>query len=480
MVDETHVPHPAGDASASGKVIIGLTAAALVAGLLLAAPDVEGLPPEGRRMGAIFALAVILWATEAIPVAVTALLAVTLQPVFATGTLQDAFTAFVSPVFFFVLSMFCLAVAVINSGLDRRFALWLLRRAGTDSRRIVVALMVGAAATSTIMSDVPACAIFMAIGLGILRRAGVRPGSSLGRAVMVGIPIAALTGGVATPAGSSVNILGIHFIEEYGNVRVPFVEWMIIGIPMVIVLVPVACWTILRFFPPEIDTVPLSVTDEDGDRGRGHREPMTLAERKTVGLLITMVVLWILGSWVPQLDVVLIALAGAIVMFLPGVQLLTWQDAERGIAWDTLLMIGGVTSLGAASVETGLAGWLVAAMLGGMEHWSLPVVLVAISAFTVVVHLALPIGPVVNAVVIPPIALLAVASGMSPALYALPVAFTASCAFLLPLDAVALITYSKGYYRMLDMLAPGAVVSLAWVMWMTILMLVLRPVLGFV
>jgi sodium-dependent dicarboxylate transporter 2/3/5 len=105
---------------------------------------------------------------------------------------------------------------------------------------------------------------------------------------------------------------------------------------------------------------------------------------------------------------------------------------------------------------------------------------VAISAFTVVVHLALPIGPVVNAVVIPPIALLAVASSMSPALYALPVAFTASCAFLLPLDAVALITYSKGYYRMLDMLAPGAVVSLAWVMWMTILMLVLRPVLGFV
>ena len=332
--------------------------------------------------------------------------------------------------------------------------------------------MVGAAATSTIMSDVPACAIFMAIGLGILTRAGVRPGSNFGKAVMVGIPIAALIGGVATPAGSSINILGIQFIEEYGNVRVPFVDWMIIGVPMVLVLVPIACWTMLRAFPPEMETVDTSALQERG--------PMTQPEKKTIGLLLTMVVLWILGSWVPQLDVVLIALVGAIVMFLPGFRLLTWQDAERGVAWDTLLMIGGVTSLGAAAVETGLANWLVDALLGGMQTWPLVGILAMISAFTVVIHLALPIGPVVNAVLIPPIVLLAVSAGVNPVLYALPVAFTASCAFLLPLDAVALITYSKGYYRMVDMLIPGSFVSLAWVVWITALMLVLRPLLDFV
>lgn len=475
MLHETKVPRPVDTGRTPRRVVAGLVSAVLVAALVLAAPDVEGLPPEGRRMGAIFVMAVILWATEAIPVAVTALLALILQPIFGTATLQAAFAEFMSPVFFFVLAMFCLAIAVINSGLDRRFAHWLLRRAGTSSRRIVVALMVGTAATSAIMSDVPACAMFMTVALGILARAGVRPGSNFGRAAMIGIPIAALIGGVATPAGSSINILGIHFIEDYGQVRVPFVEWMIIGIPMVIVLVPIACWTTLRCFPPEIDTVPMPATDGRSGVGR-----TTLAERKIIGLLLTMVVLWIVSSWQPQLDVVLIALTGAIVMFLPGVRLLSWQDAERGVAWETLLMIGGVTSLGAASVSTGLAGWLVDALLGGMEAWSLPSVLATIGVFTVVVHLALPIGPVVNAVVVPPIALLASASGVNPALYALPVAFTASCAFLLPLDAVSLITYSKGYYHMVDMLLPGAIVSLAWVIWMTMLMMALRPVLDFV
>ena len=79
----------------------------------------------------------------------------------------------------------------------------------------------------------------------------------------------------------------------------------------------------------------------------------------------------------------------------------------------------------------------------------------AISAFTVVVHLVLPIGPVINATLIPPIALLATETGQNPVLYALPVAFTASCAFLLPLDPVPLLTYTRGYYRMLDMLRAG-------------------------
>lgn len=428
-------------------------------------------------MAAVFALAIILWVTEAIPIAVTALLAVILQPIFRVGDLRTAFAQFVSPVFFFVLAMFCLAVAFTNTGLAKRFASSLLRWAGTDTRRIVVALMVGTAATSTIMSDVPACAIFMTIGIGVLSRTGVTPGASaFGKAIMIGIPIAAFIGGVATPAGSSVNILGLHFIEEYGQVRVPFVQWMMIGVPMVLVLIPVACWTVLRIFPPELATVDI---DPEGRRGDAS-PPMTLPERKTITLLIAMVVLWILGSWVPLLDVALVALAGAIAMFLPGVDLLTWKEAEDGISWDTLVMIGGVTSLGAASVETGLAGWLVESLLGGMQSWPIGAMLIAISAFTVVIHLPLPIGPVVNAVVIPPIALLAAANGANPALYALPVAFTASCAFLLPLDAVSLITFSRGYYRMTDMLLPGTIVSVVWVVWITILMLMLQPVLGFV
>jgi solute carrier family 13 (sodium-dependent dicarboxylate transporter), member 2/3/5 len=89
-----------------------------------------------------------------------------------------------------------------------------------------------------------------------------------------------------------------------------------------------------------------------------------------------------------------------------------------------------------------------------------------------------PIGPVINAVLIPPIAVFALATGQSAALYALPVAFTASCAFLLPLDAVPLLTYGKGYYRTLDMLVPGTIISVCWVILITALIVVLGPYVG--
>ena len=142
------------------------------------------------------------------------------------------------------------------------------------------------------------------------------------------------------------------------------------------------------------------------------------------------------------------------------------------------MMAGAVTALGAASASSGLAQWLVDSALGGLEDWNLVAILMLISAFTVVIHLMLPIAPVINAVMIPPIMLLATQAGQNPALYALPVIFTASCAFLIPMDAVPLITYSKGYYKMFDMFLPGAVISILWVILMTGVMIVVAPIVG--
>ncbi|HJN43999.1 MAG: carboxylate transporter [Acidobacteria bacterium] len=454
----------------------GFALAILTALIVLGVPGPETLAPEGQRMAAIFAVVLVLWVTEAVPVAVTALLAVVLQPMFRVGDLPTAFSTFISPVFFFVLAMFVIAQAFISSGLDRRFALWLLDKAGTDSRRVVLVFMGGTALVSTIMSDVPATAIFMAVSLGLLEKMGLTPGkSSFAKALMIGIPFAALIGGVATPAGSSINILGIFFIQEYGDVTVRFLDWMVIGIPMVLVMLPVSVWVLLRWYPPEMTTV-TAVGDVPSERAQ--LGPVTAKEWRVLAILATMIVLWILSTWVEALDVVLVSMVGAIAMFLPGMQLFTWKEAERGIGWEALLMVGGVTSIGAASVETGLAQWLVDGSLGGLENWGAVSIVALVSAFTVVIHLALPIGPVINSVLIPPLALLALSTGQNPALYALPVAFTASCAFLLPLDAVPLVTYGKGYYRMLDMFVPGAVVSLVWVVLITALLVVLGPVVG--
>lgn len=455
---------------------VGLVCALVVAALAWAVAPPSGLSPEGTRLAALFLIAITLWVTEAIPIAITALLVVLLQPVFGIVDLRTAIAGFISPVFFFVLAMFCIAQVVMDSGLSVRFALWLIARAGTDSRRLVLAFMVGTGAMSTVVSDVPTTAIWMSMALGLLAKIGASPGSSaLGKALMIGIPIASLVGGVGTPAGSPINILGIYLIEQYGKVRVPFLSWTAIGIPMVALLIPVSWWAILRCYPPELALVasPDEVAAERRALGR-----LSASEKKVLSLFAAMLVLWILSTWIPQIDTTAVALAGAIAVFLPGMNLLTWSQAERGIGWDSLFIIGGVTSLGEACVKTGLAAWLVNVWLPAMHDWHAAAVVALISLFTVLIHLPLPIAPVVNAVLIPPVALLATATGHNPVMYTLPIAFTASCGFLLPLDANSVLTYSKGYYRMVDMLVPGAIISACWIVLMTVLTVWFAPLIG--
>ena len=484
-------PRGAGTATAdpagSNVTAAGLLGAIALTGIILILPTPEGLPPEAHRLAALFAGILVLWSTEALPIAVTSLLALALQPIFGltslvsgrpptSGAIFGAAAAnFMSSVFFFVLVMFAIAYAWVKTGLARRFALWLIARAGTDATRAVYVFMIGTGMISMVVSDVPAAAIFMAIAVGILDKLGLRPGSHFGRAVMIGIPIAALIGGVGTPAGSSINLLGLVMIEQAGGERVPFLHWMAIGIPMVAILLPVAAWVLVKCFPPEIASI--------GDLEEVHDErrrigPVSTAEWKVIAIMGAMLTLWIASTWLPVFDTFLVAVVGAVAMFLPGIGLFTWKEVQQVTGWDTLMVIGGVTSLGQASSRTGLATWLAESALGGLADWNAVALIAAISAFTVVIHLMLPIAPVINAVMIPPIMVLGAAAGVNPALYALPVIFTASCAFLLPLDAVPLVTYSRGYYRMFDMLSPGLVISAVWVVLMTALLIGIGPLVG--
>ena len=456
---------------------IGIALAILVGIVTLLVPTPEGLTPQAKNLAGVFVMAIVLWVTEPLPIAVSSLLVIVLLVVFGVTTPGAAIVASMTPVFFFVLAMYCIAQVVVDSGLARRFALTLLTRAGSDSRRVVLAFMVGAALMSMVVSDVPVAAVWMSMALPLLARVAPVPGASqFAKALMIGIPFAAFIGGVGTPAGSSINILGLFQIQQFGKVEVSFLQWMTIGIPMVIVLTPVAWCVLVWWFKPEMASV--------GDPAELRAEHRALgawsaSEKKVAGLLGLMIVLWIASSWFRVIDTTIVALAGAILMFAPGMNLLTWQHAQRSIGWDILLLVGGVTSLGAAAGATGLAKYLVAS-LPDMTMWSVAAVIALISVVTVFIHLPLPVNPAIVGVLIPPIALLALSSGQNPALYTLPVVFMTSCALLLPLDSVTAITYAKGYYRMTDMVVPGLVISIIWVIVMTAMMVWVAPLTGLI
>ena len=220
-------------------------------------PTPEGLTPGGKNLIGVFAVALILWVTEAIPIAVTSLLVIVLQWLLQIAPPVAAIAGFMTPVFFFVMTMFCIAEVVVSSGLARRFAVALLTRSGNDSRRVVLAFMVGTSTISTIMSDVPAAAIWMSMALPLLARMNAVPGqSSFGKALMIGIPFASFIGGVGdSRPGARSTSSRIFQIEQFGKVQVSFLQWMGLGVPMWLILTPIAWWVLMRCYPPELPTI---------------------------------------------------------------------------------------------------------------------------------------------------------------------------------------------------------------------------------
>ena len=183
-------PGPGGTSGPGSRVeVVSLLAAAAATALVLMLPRPDGLSVEGQRAAALFAGVLILWSTEALPLGVTSMLVLVLQALFNLTTLVAAprppttsnilgaaIVNFMSPAFFFVLVMFIIAFAWVKTGLDRRFALWMISPGGHRRPPGGVRLHVRHRPISTIMSDVPCAAIFMAIALGLFDRLGLRPG----------------------------------------------------------------------------------------------------------------------------------------------------------------------------------------------------------------------------------------------------------------------------------------------------------------
>jgi sodium-dependent dicarboxylate transporter 2/3/5 len=331
--------------------------------------------------------------------------------------------------------------------------------------------MVASAILSSIMSNVPVTAMFAGLAAGMLEKMGKEKALYFGKTVMIAIPFATMIGGSMTPAGSSINVLALDLLEKYSGIRVGFVTWMAYGIPVAMVILPL-CWYILvKIFKPE--NVDQHIVDSFL-YNKKIPEKFTVREIRVLGIITLMVTLWILSTWVPFLNTTVVAVAGLILFFMPGMEIFSWKQFTDGVSWDTVMMIGGLLSIGAAAIEANLGQWLLDLFLNYLLQLNLVTLLIFMGVFIALLHLPMPIAPAIVAVAAGPLYGLALQMGINPVLLIIPLAIFASCCMLVPLDAVPLITYSHGYYNMKDMFVAGALTTLLW----TVLLSIWVPVIG--
>ncbi|MEG0323463.1 MAG: SLC13 family permease, partial [Raoultibacter sp.] len=339
------------------KRLIGIALAAIcIVGAFLM-PGSESLSHQGiTALGILLAL-VCLWVTAALPLGVTALLMVILLPIL--GVVEGfgpAFAGFASPAIFFIIAVFAMPVIMLKTKWGVRLISKLLKWTGPNSRKLVLGFMIATTLVSTVMSDVPTCVLFLGFALTILKAAEAKPlQSNLGRCLMIGIPIAAVTGGIATPAGSSFNVVAMNILQQATGASISFFDWTIVGLPIVLIMTPISWFFLTQFIKPEpiTDNCLQGIRDEAAAATKV--EPF---EIKVLLVIVGLVVLWILGNWVPIFNVTAVALIGLTIMFLPGMDLLTWKEFQSAVPWGIVLMAGAIMTLGGVVQATGGATFL--------------------------------------------------------------------------------------------------------------------------
>jgi sodium-dependent dicarboxylate transporter 2/3/5 len=432
-------------ASAGLRARVGLVAGPVLLAAMLLLPPPDGMTILAWRTAAVGGLMATWWITEAIPIPATALLPLVLFPLLGVASIGATTAPYANPVIYLFLGGFLIAMAMESCGLHRRMALAILTVVGTRPANLILGFMVATAFismwvsnTATVVMILPMAISVIALARGDVNSAVSAHGRAFDLAMLLGIAYAASIGGLGTLIGTPPNALLAGFMLETYNVRIGFVEWMLLGIPIVVISLPVA-WLLLTKWLHPTGTEPIAGGEAMLREERQALGPMSRAETMVGTITALTAIAWVLRplveQWVPAISDTGIAITGALLLFVVPIAWrplrvsLTWKKAEQ-LPWAVLILFGGGLSLAAAIQETGLAAWI-GNELGGMAGWPLFAVVVVVTA--VVIFLTeLTSNTATAAAFLPVVASLAVGIGADPMLLAIPAALAASCAFMLP------------------------------------------------
>ena len=443
-----------------GITLIGL--AAIAAAYLAPAP--AGLTSSALTALVVFLVAIVFWVTEVMPIAITGWAMVGLLPLLGVLTPDEAWAASINNAIIFYLCCFAFACFIGRSSIATRLTGMILRWAGTSSSRVLLGFMAVTALISSLMDNLPLCAVMLPIAYGVLDANDTPLGrkSPFAKCLAIGIPWAAAIGGMMTPAGCIINVLTLSLLEQSFGLQISFVQWMALGIPATIILVPVGWLALTRIFKPE------ALSQQAVDAGIRQADELPAMPRTEVAGVIVMLgtlAVWVAGSWIPVLNTTVVSLVALGLMFFPGVDAIQFDDFLADSPWGMMLLMMAVNVLVAGLVVTGAIEWVVAVIMAPMTAWPLVVTMVALSVIACLLHNVIPAGPACAGLIAVPFATIVVSMGGNLAAVCAMVAWWSAIAFMLPLDGVPLLSYasSRKYFSFGDMLKVGWAPSAALV-----------------
>jgi len=293
-----------------------------------------GLGHQGFTVIMIFLATVYLWATEILPLAVSAFFAILMLAFSGSVSVVDSLYGFGSPVVFLIIIGFFLAVGLRKSGLDKRIAYAMLRRSHSEST-VLISLIVITGFLSMLISNTTTVLLMVPIAMHIMHQVRLN-----NKAILLGIAYAANIGGVGLLVGTPPNIIGAEALGWN------FYDWMIASLPFTLIMLALLYVSFMIYFRPKHERIKKHLIEDLG--------PMKREEKLTAAIIILTLVLWI-TSPIHNIPAVAIGLLGGLLMFL---FIYDWRYFEKKTHWGTIILIAGAVSLGWALQTTGAVEWI--------------------------------------------------------------------------------------------------------------------------
>ncbi len=402
-------------------LVFALAVAGTIA--IAAAPSPDGLSRVGHYAVATMFFAALLWVTRALPLAVTALSIPALLTAFGVyPALDGALENFADPLIFLFLAGFMLANALQTYGIDRRIALWLMSRMGSSPRLLILAIMLATAFLSMWVSNTATTAMMTPIALGVLAQVVGRdavteadpagaPISNMQTATLLGTAYAASVGGVGTLIGTPPNAVVTLYVDRLLDYQLTFTDWLFIGLPIVIVTLPVVWWVLTYWlYPPEVSDV--TEARREAARALAEEGPLDTRGRRVAIIFAVTALLWVVGGF-DRLFVDLLPPAVHTTLFggsatslfgteghqgvlyfvmvglyaIPALVLADTMDWDElaDIDWGTILLFGGGLALADALRRTGALEWFATSIFDKLV--GAPIVLVVFAVVLSVIML---------------------------------------------------------------------------------------------
>ena len=431
------------------------------------------------------------WATEAVPIAVTSLLPLALFPLLDVVSIQGAATQYSNKVIFLFLGGFIVAFAMQRWDLHKRIALTVLQVAGGDGRSLVGGFMLASAAVSMWVMNTSTTMMMLPIAVSIITVIHKTVGGlddkrkqDFQYSLLLGVAYGATIGGMATLVGTAPNAILVGFMEETYGTQIDFARWMLVGLPLTALMLPLA-WIVLTRFAFKVD---FHTSDEGRAELRRMKEglgSMSTPEKRVAIVFLIIAATWITRPLLAQipglggLDDSGIAIAGAIALFvIPSGDkrdplLLRWTYAEQ-LPFGVLLLFGGGMSLARRVADTGLASWLGSSL---EAVGSLPLPVIVVLAATLIIFLTeLTSNIATTTTFLPVVGAVAIEAGFDPIVVTVPVTFAASCAFMLPVATPPnAIVFGSGMLTIPKMVRAGMMLNLVSIFLVSLVALYLAP-----